>query len=108
MSNNKSRYLARKTGSHLVGHPFRSEKRFEDLEEHRVFIKKITSQSSNEEAIDKFLFILKRYKTNSDIVSRICISTGLEKDELKKCLDLYSRLYKGPEELQELFGVKRW
>lgn len=108
MSNNKSRHLARKTGSHLVGVPLRAERRFEDVEEHRVFIKRVTGQKSNEDAIARFTFLLKRYKTNSDLVDRISSDTGLSKDELQKTLDLYARLYTTPAELWELFGMKQW
>lgn len=108
MSNNKSRHLARKTGSHLVGVPLRAERRFEDVEEHRFFIKKVTGQIATEHAIARFTFILKRYKTNSDLIDRISIDTGLTKEELKKTLDIYARLYASPTELWELFGKKQW
>lgn len=108
MSNNKSRHLARKTGSHLVGVPLRTERSFEDIEEHRVFIKRVTGQKVAEDAIARFGFILKRYKTNSDLVERISSDTGLTKEELLKTLDLYARLYTSPAELWELFGMKQW
>jgi hypothetical protein len=108
MSNNKSRQLARKTGSHLVGVPLRAERRFEDVEEHRAFVLRATGKISPEEAIAQFIFILSRYKTNSEIVDRLSSSTGLAKDALKKQLDLYSRIYRSPAELWELFGRKQW
>lgn len=91
-----------------MGVPLRTERRFEDVEEHRVFIKRVTGQKVTEDAIARFAFILKRYKTNSDLVDRICSDTGLSKDALLRTLDLYSRLYTSPAELWELFGMKQW
>jgi hypothetical protein len=108
MSNNKSRHLARRTGSHLVGLPFRAERGFEDVEEHRFFIKRVTGQNSTEAAITRFEFILKRYKLNTDLVETISRNSGLSKEELRKSLDFYARLYTSPDELWALFGKKQW
>lgn len=91
-----------------MGVPLRTERRFEDVEEHRVFIKRVTGQKVTADAIARFAFILKRYKTNSDLVDRISSDTGLSKEELQKSLDLYARLYTSPAELWELFGKKQW
>lgn len=108
MSNNKSRILARKTGTHLVGTPFRPEKKFEDIEDHRAFIKQITGLSSTEEVIPRFAFILKQFKTNSDLIDRISATTKIEQSEIKRKLDLFSRLYTSTTEIWELFGRKQW
>lgn len=108
MSNNKSRHLARKAGSHLVGVPTRPETRFEDIDEHRAFIRKISGKRSAEEVIAQFTFILKRYKTNSELLIRISAVTGIDPASLRRSLDTYARLYTSPGELWELFGEKQW
>ncbi len=92
----------------MVGLPFRTERGFEDVEEHRSFIKRVTGQNSTEGAITDFTFILKRYKLNSDLVDRISRNSGLSKDELRKSLDFYARIYTSPDELWVLFGKKQW
>lgn len=109
MSNNKSRLLDRKTGRHYIGAPAKPfESRSESKEEDLFFIRRVAGGGTDDEVIKQFSFILKHYRTNSDLLSRISQKTGLEREEVLKKLTVFARKYSDRLELDALFGRARW
>ena len=109
MSNNKSRLLDRKTGRHYIGAPAKPfENGSESKEEDLFFIRRVAGGGNDDEVIKQVLFILKHFRTNSDLLSRIAQKTGLEREEVLKKLTFFSRKYSDRLELEALFGRARW
>ena len=109
MSNTKSRYMDRRTGRHLIGTPPKQfSARYEDREEQIHFIRSITEAKTDVQAITKFMFILKQFKTNTDLLGRLAVKVNMEKHALANRLTFYMHKYEDHIELYDLFGLRSW
>ena len=104
MSNEKSRRLGRKTGSHAIHYP--SVSRLElDVVADREFIRKACLGRTNSEMAAEFSEYLLTFRSDPKVVDVVGARVSLGKrDAIEKMASLESR-YRDAAELRELFAL---
>lgn len=104
MSNEKSRRLGRRAGSHAGLYPTVSRLRIDGVAD-REFIRRACRSVSEEAIASEFSEVLVAYRRDPRVVDAIGLRVSLGKREVVKNLTRLESRYGNVAELRELFGL---
>lgn len=112
MSNNKSRNLLRKSGSHKVYEPISSTLDDERMVQISKLIVLITGKLEYVYQISaKFLDLVAEYKTRPKLAAELASSSGLNVNSVVALMEYFSAFESRVEAemlIQRMFDTKRW
>ena len=112
MSNNKSRYLLRKTGSHKVYEPISSTLDDERMVEISKLIVSMTGKLEFVYQVSaKFLEFVDQYKTNPQLATELSRSSGLDLKSVTALMEYFSTIESRVDAetlIHRMFKAKKW